>query len=43
MPSQDLTSTRSLAELEGDAPFASRHIGPRAEEIDKMLAAVGRA
>ncbi|HTL23975.1 MAG TPA: glycine dehydrogenase (aminomethyl-transferring), partial [Mycobacteriales bacterium] len=42
MTSQDLTP-RSLAELEGDAPFATRHIGPRADEIDKMLAAVGRA
>ena len=43
MPSQDLTSPRSLSELEGHAPFATRHIGPRADEIDKMLAAVGRA
>ncbi len=43
MPSQHLTSTRTLADLEGDAPFASRHIGPRSDEIAKMLAAVGRA
>jgi glycine dehydrogenase len=42
MTSQDLTP-RSLAEPAGDAPFATRHIGPRADEIDKMLAAVGRA
>jgi glycine dehydrogenase len=39
MSSQD----RTLADLESDAPFATRHIGPGPDEIAKMLAAVGRA
>ena len=42
MPSQDLTTPLTLAELEAAAPFSSRHIGPSPDEIAKMLAAVGR-
>jgi glycine dehydrogenase len=34
---------RTLADLESDAPFATRHIGPGPDEIAKMLAAVGRS
>ncbi|HEU0103579.1 MAG TPA: aminomethyl-transferring glycine dehydrogenase, partial [Mycobacteriales bacterium] len=33
--------TPSLADLEQAAPFAGRHIGPREDEIAKMLAVVG--
>ena len=33
----------SLRDLESASPFATRHIGPGQDEIDKMLAAVGRA
>ncbi len=33
----------TLADLDTAAPFATRHIGPRADEQDKMLATIGRA
>ncbi len=35
------TDAAPLAELEHAVPFASRHIGPRDDEIAKMLAVVG--
>ncbi|MDP9182925.1 MAG: glycine dehydrogenase (aminomethyl-transferring), partial [Actinomycetota bacterium] len=41
--SPDDSPVRTLADLESDAPFATRHIGPGPDEIAKMLAAVGRA
>ena len=33
----------SLADLDAAAPFAERHIGPRADDQAKMLAAIGRS
>ncbi len=33
--------TSTLAQLEAAAPFAGRHVGPRADEVAKMLAVVG--
>ena len=36
-----MTDDRSFAQLEALAPFAERHIGPREDEIAKMLAVVG--
>jgi glycine dehydrogenase len=37
------TSRPSLTDLESAAPFETRHIGPRADDVAKMLAAIGRA
>jgi glycine dehydrogenase len=36
-----LTDRPSLHELERGTPFAERHIGPRADEMATMLAAIG--
>ncbi len=34
-------TNRSLADLEGDAPFERRHLGPGPDDQAKMLAALG--
>ncbi|QYN31812.1 aminomethyl-transferring glycine dehydrogenase [Pseudonocardia sp. DSM 110487] len=41
MPDRQATDRPSLSELERGTPFADRHIGPRAAELDTMLAAIG--
>ena len=40
-PSSPSAGRRALADLESAGPFAARHIGPREDEIAKMLAVVG--
>ena len=40
-PAHETPAGQSLAELEAAAPFSERHIGPREDDVAKMLAVVG--